>query len=203
MKTHIISAIAVMALSGCASALKLENVAGTWSCPRIDGVCADTSAIDAGLTDRAATGSAIVGVGEAVGAQFMTISAEGERAYQPISTLARTMDEVARIVLAPTVDSSGHYHGARELFAVMKNGSWVETPVSPEPATGPALLTQPKKSNDTEQVKTDPADERPSETASLSNRTVTSHRRVVTRTAPPTPTLSPRAPRLAEADDAQ
>ncbi|MEM9377497.1 MAG: hypothetical protein AAGA72_14850 [Pseudomonadota bacterium] len=203
MKTHIISIVAVMALSGCASALKLENVAGTWSCPRIDGVCADTSAIDAGLTGRAATQGAISGVGKTVGSHFMTISAQGEQAYQPISTLARTKDEIARIVLAPTVDNSGHYHGARELFAVMKNGSWVETPIAPETKLEPALLTQPRKNEDTERVNADGADQRPSETASFSAGPVTPHRRVVTRTTPPTPNLSPRALRFAEADDAE
>jgi len=116
----ILIATAALSLSGCTSMTSLENVAGTWSCPRVDGVCADIATIDAALTGPA-TGAA----GRAMGSDASLIAASG-------AALTRTPDEVARIVFAPAVDGAGHYHSARAIYAVMAPGHWVEAPTEPE-----------------------------------------------------------------------
>ncbi|MEM9093943.1 MAG: TraV family lipoprotein [Pseudomonadota bacterium] len=129
-------------LGGCASSVRLENVAGSWSCPRIDGICADISAIDAGL--GAGFDAAPLGVADPRGRSkgaFITASSDGTTGYTP----ARSADEVARIVFAPMVDASGHYHGAREVFAVMTPGTWIAAPVMAATAPQPVALPRPPR----------------------------------------------------------
>ena len=117
----ILIAFAALSLAGCTSMTSLENVAGTWSCPRVDGVCADIATIDAALIGTPATGAA----GRVMGSDAGLTAASG-------AALTRTPDEVARIVFAPAVDAAGHYHSARAIYAVMAPGHWVEAPTEPD-----------------------------------------------------------------------
>ena len=120
MKPILIAAAAV-SLAGCTSMTSLENVAGTWSCPRADGVCADIATIDA----------ALIG-GPAIGAASRVMRSDADLIAASGAALTRTPDEVARIVFAPAVDAAGHYHSARAIYAVMAPGHWVEAPTEPE-----------------------------------------------------------------------
>lgn len=117
----ILIATAALSLAGCSSMTSLENVAGTWSCPRVDGVCADIATIDGALIGGPASGAA----GRVMGSDAGLIAASG-------AALTRTPDEVARIVFAPAVDAAGHYHSARAIYAVMAPGHWVEAPAQSE-----------------------------------------------------------------------
>ena len=69
----------------------------------------------------------------------MTISTDGQRSVTP----GRTADEIARIVFAPSVDANGHYHGMREVYAVMKQGVWIEAPIISAPKAEPSVLVKP------------------------------------------------------------
>lgn len=106
----------VMALSACASPVKLQNVAGTWSCPLVDGVCATTEAVDQKLTRASVLEPINAPLTEDRGP--ITVTPES-------GALGRTYDQVARIVFAPLVDADGNYHEARVIHAVMQRGSWV------------------------------------------------------------------------------
>ena len=108
---------AAFALASCASPVKLQNVAGTWSCPRVDGVCATTEALDRQLTDAAPAPVMITQSTELTGIVGLDIE-----------TMGRSYDQVARIVFAPLVDDQGHYHEARVIHAVMARGSWLPAP---------------------------------------------------------------------------
>ncbi|MEM9838009.1 MAG: TraV family lipoprotein [Pseudomonadota bacterium] len=110
----------VLLMTACTSPVKLEHVAGTWTCPRVDGVCATTTSIDAGLTEES--------TGEDAAPVVFSGQPSGGVAGAPAP--ARTADQVARIVLAPRVDASGHYHEARVIYAVMTSGRWV--PAEPQ-----------------------------------------------------------------------
>ncbi len=147
MKTLILS-LGLLGLTGCAGAIKMENVAGTWSCPRIDGVCADIATLDSqliGAGDYRGVGgpapianpNGVISVNDMAGASGMPL---------------RAPDEVARIVFAPSVDASGHYHGARAVYAVMKTGEWLTGP-------GDATTTQTRsvRASDPEVNTSDPA----------------------------------------------
>lgn len=127
----ILIATAALSLAGCASMTSLENVTGTWSCPRVDGVCADIATIDAALIGAPATGAA----GRVMGSDAGLVAASG-------AALTRTPDEVARIVFAPAVDAAGHYHSARAIYAVMAPGHWVEAPTGPETHLASNLVEQ-------------------------------------------------------------
>ena len=105
-----------MALSACVSPVKLQNVAGTWSCPLVDGVCATTEALDQKLT-RASAPKPI----NAPLTEDQVSTAVSLESGVP----GRTYDQVARIVFAPLVDADGNYHEARVVHAVMQRGSWV------------------------------------------------------------------------------
>lgn len=122
------SLLAMTTVTGCASAVKLENVAGTWSCPRVDGVCADIATLDAELVGKPSARS----VG---GTSDLIAAGPGQTAINAAATAmpARTADEVARIVFAPSIDADGHFHGARAIYAVMKPGSWIEGPIDDVP----------------------------------------------------------------------
>lgn len=122
------SLLAMTTVTGCASAVKLENVAGTWSCPRVDGVCADIATLDAELVGSPSVRS--------IGGGSGLIAAEaGQIAVTAATTVmpARTADEVARIVFAPSIDADGLFHGARAIYAVMKPGTWIEGPIDDVP----------------------------------------------------------------------
>lgn len=162
MKT-LIASLSVLGLTGCASAIKMENVAGTWSCPRIDGVCADIASLDGQLIGQ----DSYRGIG---GAPIVTrdgvvaVSDKGVTSAMP----ARAPDEVARIVFAPSVDASGHYHGVRAIYAVIKTGDWITAPDENEAAqTRSAEIHMPKvgdvdpASVETAQIKRDPHLRRP------------------------------------------
>jgi len=127
----ILLAAATLSLAGCTSMTSLENVAGTWSCPRVDGVCANIATIDAALVSGPATGAA----GRVMGRDAGLIAASG-------AALTRTPDEIARIVFAPAVDGAGHYHSARAIYAVMAPGHWVEAPTEPENHLSSKLVVQ-------------------------------------------------------------
>lgn len=122
------SLLAMTGITGCASAVKLENVAGTWSCPRIDGVCADIATLDAELVG-APNMRGIGGASEMIAAETGMIAVSAAANAMP----ARTADEVARIVFAPSIDADGHFHGARAIYAVMKPGTWIEGPIEETP----------------------------------------------------------------------
>ncbi|NNU17493.1 TraV family lipoprotein [Parvularcula sp. ZS-1/3] len=121
---RLLSLGAAFALASCASPVKLQNVAGTWSCPRVDGVCATTEALDRQLTDAAP-------------APVMTAQSTElvNMASPDAGTMGRSYDQVARIVFAPLVDDQGHYHEARVVHAVMARGSWLPAPAR-TPDTG-------------------------------------------------------------------
>lgn len=127
--------LAMTGVTGCASAVKLENVAGTWSCPRVDGVCADIATLDAELVGTP-TMRSIGGVGETIAPETGMIAASAAVNAMP----ARTADEVARIVFAPSIDAAGHFHGARAIYAVMKPGAWVEHPIEEAPDSATSLV---------------------------------------------------------------
>lgn len=127
--------VAMTGVTGCASTVKLENVAGTWSCPRVDGVCADIATLDAELVGTPSMRS-IGGVGESIAAETGMIAVSAAANAMP----ARTADEVARIVFAPSIDASGHFHGARAIYAVMKPGEWVEHPIEEVPISSMATV---------------------------------------------------------------
>lgn len=155
-----ISLLSALTLGGCASPLKLKNVAGTWSCPRVDGVCSDITSIDRGLGIEE-TGTQPVGNGglrRDPGTGTLLLTSMGSA--NPIMP-GRTADQVARIVFAPSVDANGHYHGPREIYAVMTTGSWVTQPVRPVPDLQPAVLrSRPKAaSGGAQTAKSDVADE--------------------------------------------
>lgn len=181
--------IGLFGVTGCANSLKLENVAGTWSCDRVDGVCANIAQIDAGTI-----GSRIDG--QAVGSPEHQIL-EGEGGIVPISGEARsimpsrTADEVARIVLAPSLDAQGRYHSSRVLFAVMKPGDWVP---GSAPLDEPALSRQARSDADVDvDLAETAAVNAVGDAASLASeaaaRKVT---RTYRRTILPAPSLSPR-----------
>ena len=118
----LLSVAALMSLGACTNLTSLDNVAGNWTCPRVDGVCADIATIDGGLN----------GVIPAAGAAGRSIGAEAiQIAVEQGLDLTRTPDQVAKIVFAPSLDGEGHYHSARAIYAVMAPGDWVATP-SPE-----------------------------------------------------------------------
>jgi hypothetical protein len=121
--------------------MRLENVAGTWSCPRVDGVCADIAAIDRSVTLE--TGPLPIRGPATPSSPFVTVGLE-----QDGMALTRTGDEVARIVLAPMIDAHGHYHASRVIYAVMSTGGWARTPVAaPAPtsiAASEPLPTDPR-----------------------------------------------------------
>ena len=122
------SLIAMPTVTGCASAVKLENVAGTWSCPRVDGVCADIATLDAELVGTPTVRS-IGGGNGSIATEAGQIAVTAATTAMP----ARTADEVARIVFAPSIDADGHFHGARAIYAVMKPGTWIEGPIDDVP----------------------------------------------------------------------
>lgn len=130
-------------LGACASPLKLQNVAGSWTCPRVDGVCADIMTIDQGL------GAGPVAVPTADGAvsrnpQKGSVVLASMPSHTPSAMPRRTPDQVARIVFAPSVDANGHYHGPREVFAVMTTGTWVTAP-DPSAATPSTQIVRPRR----------------------------------------------------------
>lgn len=148
------SLIALTGVTGCASAVKLENVAGTWSCPRIDGVCADIATLDAELVGTPTTRS-IGGQGGSIAAEAGMIAVSVAASAMP----ARTADEVARIVFTPSIDAAGHFHGARAIYAVMKPGEWVEHPIEDAPVRPTATV---------ERTSAPPPEPKSDETASAS-----------------------------------
>ncbi|MEL7322574.1 MAG: TraV family lipoprotein [Pseudomonadota bacterium] len=198
---------ALLGATGCASSLKLENVAGTWSCDRVDGVCADISMID-----QATIGSRIDGA--PIGAPKSDVySNQGQ--VVPISTRtdivmpSRTADEVARIVLAPTLDVSGRYHSSRIMFAVMKPGDWVPGSLpTPQEAAFAAVsddvnsvtrLTPETNRTDeviSEQIALETGESVATELAGVSGQKVV---RTVRRYSVPTPSLAPESRDQADA----
>lgn len=130
---NIMFGVAILGVTGCAGAVKLDNVAGSWTCPRVDGVCAEIAAIDRGL---GATPSALVSIAagaEGDGSALTQIYLDGGSASLP----SRTPDQVARIVFAPSVDAEGHYHGARVVYAVITPGRWIAKPAATKPTANP------------------------------------------------------------------
>ena len=125
MKTLTVSLLALSTIgaAGCTSTLKLENVAGTWTCDRVDGVCADISRIDQATIGPRLEDIDLHGAGRDSLPQdvFAYSVAAGASSMMP----SRTPDEVARIVLAPSLDQQVRYHSSRVMFAVMKSGDWV------------------------------------------------------------------------------
>lgn len=117
MRRLTISFSACVMLGGCASALKFENVTGSWTCPRIDGKCETISDIDAGLQDRQNAFAIAPSAGD------HSIPIEAPRLDEQLAPV-RTGDEIARIVLAPAITASGYYVGVREIYAVMRSGAW-------------------------------------------------------------------------------
>jgi len=114
MRSLMIPMLGSVMLGGCTSALKLENVTGSWSCPRVDGVCAEISDIDTGLVANSVDGvETAFSIGNTSGVGVL-----------PSAAPIRTGDEVAKIVLAPMIDANGYYLGPREIYAVMRSGSW-------------------------------------------------------------------------------
>lgn len=141
MTRALIVPLFALAVTGCSSTMRLENVAGTWSCPRVDGVCADIAAIDRSVIGEA--GPLPIRGPATPSSPLVTVGLEEDG-----MALTRTGDEVARIVLAPMIDAHGHYHASRVIYAVMSMGGWARTPVvAPAPASVAAtapLLTTPR-----------------------------------------------------------
>lgn len=193
---------ALLGVTGCASSLKLENVAGTWSCDRVDGVCADISMID-----QATIGSRLDGA--PIGAP-KSHADNNDGQVVPIAARpnvvmpSRTADEVARIVLAPTLDANGRYHSSRIMFAVMKPGDWIpgSLPV-PEEASFTSAQNDgnqvtrltPESSRTEEVVREEIALETGASTATLlADATGQKVVRTVRRYTVPTPRLAPDVP---------
>ena len=141
MTRALIVPLFALAVTGCSSTMRLENVAGTWSCPRVDGVCADIAAIDRSVTRE--MGPLPIGGSAPSSSPYIAVGLEEDG-----MALTRTGDEVARIVLAPMIDAHGHYHATRVIYAVMSTGGWARTPVAaPEPtsiAATAAVPTEPR-----------------------------------------------------------
>lgn len=131
--TPALFSLCILALGGCANAVKLQNVAGTWSCPREDGVCLKITSIDEGIVGPRDSFTPVGGDDDRTLSTGVIPVAVQSNPVMP----SRTADEVARIVLAPSVDHSGRYHGSRVLFAVMKPGSWIEHSYD----DGPSLIS--------------------------------------------------------------
>ena len=139
MTRALIIALFALAATGCSSTMRLENVAGTWSCPRVDGVCADIAAIDRSVTRE--MGPLPIGGSAPSSSPYIAVGLEEDG-----MGLTRTGDEVARIVLAPMIDAHGHYHASRVIYAVMSTGGWAQTPVgAPEPVSIAATAPSPTK----------------------------------------------------------
>ena len=175
------SLLVLTGTAGCASAVKLENVAGTWSCPRIDGVCADIASLDAELIGTPAIRGVGNGAGQTAGAVgSIAVNASVDAMPQ------RSADEVARIVMAPSIDGAGHFHGARAIYAVMKPGEWVEGPIVAEPPIQTTTTLARQTEPPVESLQTN---ER--QTANLPSSVGETTTRVVRRTIvnPPTPAL--------------
>lgn len=191
--------IGLLSVTGCASSLKLENVAGTWSCDRVDGVCADIADIDVRTIGPRLEGQP-VGSPDAVppGRQgdMISVSTSTETVMP-----SRTADEVARIVLAPSLDAQGRYHSARVMFAVMKPGDWVpgSVPVNMPTSTRTAATQSPDPGTITKTSGAAVAKQAARVSAEEATRTVT---RTVSRTIVPAPTRAPR-PENASSDQKQ
>ncbi|ATP22037.1 MULTISPECIES: TraV family lipoprotein [Sphingomonadaceae] len=125
--------LAFFALGGCASLG--GNIAGSFSCPAPDGVCAPASAID----DRA-----LAMISGEEGDRFIPAGADaapaGNVSARQISRTAlatsnagvspvgapRTSEKVLRIVFQPYVDERGRLHEASAIHAVVQQGEWQE-----------------------------------------------------------------------------
>lgn len=130
-------------LGACAAPLKLENVAGSWTCPRVDGVCGDITTIDQGLGAEpipVPAGDTSVSRTPQTGTLVLATA----RSEAPSAIPRRTPDQVARIVFAPIVDPNGHYHGPREVYAVMTTGTWITAP-APSATTSPTQIVRPRR----------------------------------------------------------
>lgn len=126
MRKLLIPLIAILgaSVSGCSTLTNLENVASDWSCPLVDGVCADISTIDASLILNGSSPANAVGApGGSLSQGYEAIAISYDGGDMP----ERSTDEVARIVFAPSIDRAGNFHGERELFAVMRDSLWAPT----------------------------------------------------------------------------
>lgn len=125
--------LAFFALGGCASLG--GNIAGSFSCPAPDGVCAPASAID----DRALAmisgeeGDRIIPTGSDA-APSSNVSARQISRTALATSIAgaspvgapRTSEKVLRIVFQPYVDERGRLHEASAIHAVVQQGEWQE-----------------------------------------------------------------------------
>ena len=112
----VTASFSILALAGCASPLKMENVAGTWTCPRVDGKCAGIEELDRPPVEQPRLIGAIEG--------SSVTTRDTENIADSIAP-RRSGDQIARIVFAPRIDADGNYHDRREIFAVMTNGGWL------------------------------------------------------------------------------
>jgi conjugal transfer pilus assembly protein TraV len=115
-------------LAGCAT-----HVRGSWGCALDPGmVCASISEIDhrPASSPRAANAAPGPAIDGAVAARMRDQAGwtVGAVAGAPI----REPDPILKIVVAPWIDSVGDFHGAAEVFAVMRRGGWF---LSPPPST--------------------------------------------------------------------
>jgi conjugal transfer pilus assembly protein TraV len=135
---HAGLALAVLPLmGGCASFG--SNIAGSFSCPAPDGICAPSSSID----DRALaliTAEAPDAVpspagpyrdpdmGAGKGAR--TAVASPRRMPVSIGEAGRTREKVLRIVFQPYIDERGRLHEASAVHAVVAQGEWQQQAIA-------------------------------------------------------------------------
>lgn len=125
--------LALVALGGCASLG--GNIAGSFSCPAPDDICAPASSIDdhaLALISGDEGDRFIAPLPRASAPKAFAVS-DHIRALQAPSTASavakgapRTSEKVLRIVLQPYVDDHGRWHEASAVHAVVQQGEWEE-----------------------------------------------------------------------------
>lgn len=135
---HAGLALAVLPImGGCASFG--SNIAGSFSCPAPDGICAPSSAIDdralALITAEAPDAvpspagpyrDPDMGAGKAA----RTAVASPRRMPVSIGEAGRTREKVLRIVFQPYIDERGRLHEASAVHAVVAQGEWQQQAIA-------------------------------------------------------------------------
>jgi conjugal transfer pilus assembly protein TraV len=135
---HAGLALAVLPImGGCASFG--SNIAGSFSCPAPDGICAPSSSIDdrALVLITAEAPDAVpspagpyrdpdMGAGKAA----RTAVASPRRMPVSIGEAGRTREKVLRIVFQPYIDERGRLHEASAVHAVVAQGEWQQQAIA-------------------------------------------------------------------------
>lgn len=123
--------LALVALGGCASLG--GNIAGSFSCPAPDGICAPASSIDdhaLALISGDEGDRFIAPLPQASAAKVSAVPVQLRPIQNPAATSTgakgapRTSEKVLRIVLQPYVDDHGRWHEASAVHAVVQQGEW-------------------------------------------------------------------------------